>query len=260
MNPISKFFDEIIPAYEYYIELSNKKDNKKFMLQSAALQVANLLFHYRESIQTVLPSKKLTGNDITPDCPDYNVIGRVFDKSKHHTLRNPGNLVNDESAIEETIVSTYYPRIVDGQYSQEWYGVMQARVMINFTDRESRDLLEIATNVINYWADFLDSNNLAPKHLHKHYHYQGNDFLTPEEADQLGMGLPIHPSELGGARIIMIGRFYRLQENKWYRLPFTDGENGPAILPNPTDDWTQPGLKVQWNFPDMNPPKKEHAE
>lgn len=50
---ISRFFEGVLPAYEHYVGVSKKKDNKKFVLTNAAMMAADMLYHYREALASI---------------------------------------------------------------------------------------------------------------------------------------------------------------------------------------------------------------
>lgn len=226
-DPVSQFFEGVVPAYEQYIKLSKKKDNNKFILMGAAILAADMLFHYREALIPLYPPKALTRAEVSKFY-DYDLIGDVFNATKHDTLTQKRGeiLISNRKAIEETIVCTYFPFEGETTYPREFYGVKQTRILVYPTRGGVRDLLEIATNVINYWADFLVKEGLTDKHIN--FRYEGDDILSHRQALEIGnSSSPVHARIGGDVGWVMIARYYEPQTKTFNRWGFTKkGELG----------------------------------
>ena len=246
-DPVSHFLEEVVPAYERYVELSNRKELKKFELMGAAILAAGLLFHYREAIKPLLPHKKLTRNEVSKFY-DYDLLGDVFNASKHGTLTQKGReaLVSGKNAIEQTIVNTYFP--FDGEETpRNFYGVMQYRILIYPNKGGVRDLLEVETNVINYWSDFLIKEGLTDKRFT--FRYAGDDVLSHDDALRIGNSSSPIPVRVDGAvKWVMIARYYEPKTKSFNRWGF---DNTGKLIPIPIKE-DAPNAKLYGYFNPKN--------
>lgn len=226
IDPISHFFEAVIPAYEQYVELSKMKDYKKFALMGAAMQAANMLFHYRELVEPLCPAKTLTRNEVSKFY-DYDLIGDVCNASKHGTLTQKKGelLIISNKDIEQTIVNTHFFFGKSSEGARTFHGVMQNRILVYPIAGGVRDLLEVATNVINYWADFLVDKGFTDKHIK--FRYEGDNVLTYEQVLEIGnTSNPVPATVDGEAKWVMIARYYEpltKSFNRW-GFDFTDAE------------------------------------
>lgn len=155
---------------------------------------------------------------------DYDLIGDIFNAHKHGKLepsRKKGELlITGREAIEETIVNTYFhhegttnPRI--------FYSVMQTRVLVYPIKGGVRDLLDIATNVINYWSDFLVNYGLTKHHIK--FRYEGDDLISPEQALEIGnKSNPVPVRIDGDVGWVMIARYLEPLTGTFHRWGFVD--------------------------------------
>jgi hypothetical protein len=153
------FHHRIKAAYDRYQQERNsgKTGTRKDLM--AATEAAKALYHLREHIP---PPYAKSWQDVAHACPDYALVRDVTDADKHHHLRDQTRAVSNASQIEERIVITEY-RDDDGPYRNA-----EKRILIKVTNGGERDLLDVLTNVINYWMDELR----ALGHLSKLPHYE----------------------------------------------------------------------------------------
>lgn len=223
-DPVSLFFEEVVPAYENFVGVSKKKDNKKFVLMGAAMQAADRLFHFREALVPVLPHKNLTRSEMNKFY-DYDLLGDVFNAHKHGHLdpkRKKGEvLLAKREDIEETLVSTYFLKDGEPTTPRNFFGVVQNRILVYPKKGGVRDFLEVATNVINCWSDFLITEGLTDKFIK--FRYEGDDILTQEQAAEIGVNSnPIPVRVDGSVRWAMIARYYEPQTMTFNRWGFND--------------------------------------
>lgn len=233
-DPVSQFFEGVVPAYEQYVELSKKKDNKKFVLAGAAILAADMLFHYREALIPLLPHRALTRTEVSKFY-DYDLIGDVFNATKHGTLTQKKGeiLIANRKDIEEIIVNTHFPFEGETTYPRKFYGVMQTRVLVYPTKGGVRDLLEVATNVINYWADFLVKEGLTDKHIN--FRYEGDDILSHQQALEISnRSAPVAVRVGGDVSWVMIARYYEPQTKTFNRWGFN--EKGEVVATQIKED------------------------
>jgi len=111
----------------------------------AALNSAAALFHLREHLPTGAPSRAA----VERLCPDYALLGDVVNTAKHKSLS--GNtphgapLINDAANLAEQLLLIEYEDDVGT------YRYAQKAVVIELADGSERNLLEVLTNVINFW-------------------------------------------------------------------------------------------------------------
>lgn len=224
-DPVAHFFEGVVPAYEQYVELSRTKNNKKFALTGAAILAADMLFHYREALNPLLNNKTLTRSEVSKFY-DYDLLGDVFNAFKHGVITQKKSkiLVSNRNSIQETYVWTFFPFEGETTYPRNFYSVIQARVLVYPTVGSPRDLLEIQTNVINYWSDFLFNEGLSDKHLT--FRYEGDDILSHQQTLEIGSStgnVPVRAS--GDVGLSLIARYYEPRTNTFNRWGFnTKGE------------------------------------
>ena len=182
--------------------------------------------------------------------PDYCLIVDVFDASKHVKLdqsqkrKKRERLIVSRSQIEETIVNTHFP--VDGEtvYPRRFYGVMQLRILIYPTKMKGRmrDLLEVATNVVNFWADFPLTKRLTTNRLNATY--EGDDFINQEEALEITNSHTIDVRADGGSKWVTIARYYEPDTNLFNRWGYN--KEGELVAVKIPDD--APNAKLRWSY------------
>jgi hypothetical protein len=115
----------------------------------AALNAASALFHLREH----LPSGALSRTDVERLFPDYALLGDVVNASKHKVLNNKtphgAPLVGDAESLGEQLVFIEY------EDDAGTYRYVQKTVVVKLSDGSERNLLEILTNVINFWESHM---------------------------------------------------------------------------------------------------------
>lgn len=112
-----------------------------------ALHAAESLYHLREHIPQ---TRRKSRNQIAKLCPDYDLLGDVFNAAKHGVLTIGNPKINNATDIQERIVRTRY-KDEQGEYSYAEKGVF-----VKLNDGFERDLFVILTNVLNFWLDELN--------------------------------------------------------------------------------------------------------
>lgn len=156
-------FDEFLAYYEEfvvaaYIEYRDKSvdgvagRNKDLR---AALDAAKTLFHFREHFPDV---HSISRSKVEKDCPDYGLLGDVANVSKHKKINKDtphgSPYINNANCLNEQIINIKYEDSL-GQYNY-----IQKVVVINLAGGATRYLLEVLTNVINFWESHLFSLGL----------------------------------------------------------------------------------------------------
>ena len=242
VHPIFQFYDAVIPAYEHYVELSKAEELKKFQLMNAAQQTASLLFHFRETIVPFFEPNQFTRQIVGKMFADYDWVGDVTNAFKHTTINRKNPVFQDRSAIEETIVQTFFPNPDTPVYPRNFYGYMSTQILITPTKGEPRDLLEICTNVVIFWASFLVKQSWTKKECN--YRYEGNDVLSPEQAKLKKLSSNVHVGVDTVIRCAMIARYFEPDTGKFGRWSFD--ETG-KMLAVPVA-YNAPNAKLYSNF------------
>jgi hypothetical protein len=112
----------------------------------SALTAATALFHLREHIPRSGASSRAK---VERACPDYALLGDVVNAAKHKSLSSStphgAPLVNDATSLVEELVITHY------EDEAGIYRYCQKSVFIKLVDGSERNLLEVLTNVMNFW-------------------------------------------------------------------------------------------------------------
>ena len=220
VNPEIHLYDAVIPAYENYVDVSNKEELKKFMLMNAGLHSASLLFHFREVLEPYFQPKELNTDVVGEMCSDYQWVRDVTNAFKHTKVNRQNPILRDRTAIEETIVQTYFPFPNSIVYPRRFYSFSQTRIMITPLKGEMRDLLEITTNVLNFWTQFLIDHSFSK--IQRFFRYDGDDIFSPEDAQTNRRSTNIHLSTDGIIRCAIIARYYEPSTKTFGRWGFTD--------------------------------------
>lgn len=119
---------------------------------------ASALFHLREHLP---PSNALTRTEVERLCADYGVLGDIVNASKHSSISNPtphgSPLVTSAIHIHEEIVITDY------KDQEGIYRFIEKQVVAELADGTRRNVLEVLTNVMNFWQAHLHSLGVISK-------------------------------------------------------------------------------------------------
>lgn len=243
---LTHFFDNVVPAFEYYVELSKQKGNKKALLMNAALDVAGKLFHFRDKLEPMFAPKTLRRTDVAKLCPDFDWLGDVFNAAKHTDITRPDRIIKDISQVEETIVWTYFPFEGEEIYPRKFYSTVQTRILVNPLPGKGsiRDLLEVCTSVLNFWAQFLKDHGFS--HSFSSFRYEGDDIIPESQQDKSSGSF--YAGYDGVAKVVMIARYYEPKEGKFKRWGYTDDGRMNSV----EIDERAPNAKVYGRFGDKS--------
>lgn len=140
------YHENVVSAYIDYLDISEDGTAGRSRDLRGALVAATALFHLREH----LPKKgRPTRSDIEKGCPDFAVLGDVVNAAKHKSITKQtphgAPFVAETTQIGEQIVITEYQ---DGSGT---YRYTEKIVIVKLSDGSERNLIDILTNVINYW-------------------------------------------------------------------------------------------------------------
>ena len=151
------YHENVVTAFNDFREISGSGTAGRSRDVRGALIAATALFHLREH----LPSKgRITRADAEKLCPDYGLLGDIVNASKHRSVSQPTPhgppLVADATQIGEQIVFTEY------QDEMGTYRYTEKTVIAKLSDGSERNLLEVLTNVMDFWEQHLNSLGVIP--------------------------------------------------------------------------------------------------
>jgi hypothetical protein len=144
------YHEQVVSTFLAYRDISNDGVSGRNRDLRRALEAATALFHLREH----LPSGgKLSRADVEQLCPDYALLGDVVNVAKHRELngQTPHGaplITSAENLDEELTIIEYTDEIGPYRY-------VQKSVIVKLDNGSERDLLEVLTNVINFWEAHL---------------------------------------------------------------------------------------------------------
>jgi hypothetical protein len=110
------------------------------------LVAATALFHFREHLPT---SGVLSRVAAEQQCSDYALLGDVVNAAKHKSIHLPtphgSPLVADATSLTEKLL------IIEYEDSEGAYRCTKKSVIATLSDGSQRNLIEVLTNVVNFW-------------------------------------------------------------------------------------------------------------
>lgn len=127
-----------------------------------AMAAASALFHLRDHLPQSFDLSRTKAERL---CAEYGVLADIANTSKHRALDAPtphgAPLLKSAADLKEQIVITDYCD-QEGAYKH-----VEKRVIAELTDGTTRDVLEILTNVMNFWQTYLhDKGVIAKPHIY----------------------------------------------------------------------------------------------
>lgn len=139
------YHENVVSSFIEYRDICNDGVAGQSRDLRAALSAASALFHLREH----LPTRSLSRAAVERLCPDYALLGDVVNASKHKALSSMtphgAPLVTDAEKLGEELIFIEYEDEAGA------YRYVQKAVVVKLTDGSKRNLLEVLTNVINFW-------------------------------------------------------------------------------------------------------------
>lgn len=137
------FLENVVDSFVVYQSI---KDDGKYGISHdlrAAVVAATALYHFREHVPHSIRKSR---NMIATECPSYDLLGDIVNVSKHKILtKGRPKLMKAEDLYEQIVITSYEDD--DGEYTNT-----EKLVEVKFVDGSKKDILEILTDVINYWG------------------------------------------------------------------------------------------------------------
>jgi hypothetical protein len=145
------YHEDVVSSFLAYREVRSDSVSGRSRDLRHALIAATALFHLREH----LPAGTLSRAAAERLCPDYALLGDVVNAAKHKSLTAPTPhgtpLLTKATNLGEELVSIQY------EDSDGTYLYAQKTVVVELDDGAKRDLLEVLTNVMNFWEQQMAS-------------------------------------------------------------------------------------------------------
>lgn len=151
------FHENVVAAYEEYLHIRATQKAGRSSDVRSGITAASALYHFREHLPCTYPK---TRADVVLSCPDYALLGDVVNASKHRNLTRGTPQLANAGSIEEQVLLTVY----EDEFGR--YQNIEKEVAIKLSDGSVRILLEITTNVMNFWLDELHSIGVISKRAH----------------------------------------------------------------------------------------------
>jgi hypothetical protein len=143
------YHENVVSSFVAYRDVSNDGVAGRSRDLRNALVAATALFHLREHLPVGGPSRA----DVERRCPDYALLGDLVNAAKHKSLtaKTPHGapLVNDATDLVEQLAFIEY------EDSAGTYRYVQKNVVVKLADGTERNLLEVLTNVVNFWEQHM---------------------------------------------------------------------------------------------------------
>ncbi|MCX4146765.1 MULTISPECIES: hypothetical protein [Paraburkholderia] len=123
-----------------------------------AMAAASALFHLREHLPRSFAMSRSKAERL---CTDYGVLADIANTAKHRALDTAtphgAPLLRSAADLKEEIVITEYCD-QEGAYKH-----VEKRVTAGLIDGTTRDVLEVLTNVMNFWQTYLHDKGVIAK-------------------------------------------------------------------------------------------------
>lgn len=143
------YHENVVSSFVAYRDISKDGVAGRSRDLREALNAASALFHLREHLPPVAPSRA----ELERLCPDYALLGDVVNAAKHKVLtsKTPHGeaLVNDAANLGEQLVFIEY------EDDAGTYRFVQKTVVVKLSDGSERNLLEVLTKVMNFWEQHM---------------------------------------------------------------------------------------------------------
>lgn len=152
------YHENVVAAFVAYRDTSKDGVAGQSRDLREAIVAATALFHLREH----LPNPgALSRAEVERQCDDYALLGDVVNAAKHKSISQStphgAPLVNAAEKLTERLL------VIEYEDTQGDYRCTQKAVVATLADGTERNLLEVLTNVLNYWECHLHSLGVLTK-------------------------------------------------------------------------------------------------
>ncbi len=152
------YHENVVAAFIAYRETSKDGVAGRSRDLREAIIAATALFHLREHLpKSGAPSR----TEVERLCPDYALLGDVVNAAKHKFISqntpHGAPLVSDAERLSETLL------VIEYEDAAGAYRCTQKTVVAKLADGTERNLLEVLTNVMNFWEVHLHSLGVLSK-------------------------------------------------------------------------------------------------
>jgi hypothetical protein len=149
-DDLAAYYQEhVLSSFNTYRETAKNQVYGRSRDLKMAIEASSALFHLREHLADPPPSRR----DIEASSIDYGLLGDIVNAAKHKniTAKTPHGapLVNNAKCLYEQLISIEY------EDSEGKFRHIEKTVMVKLTDGTERNLLEIMTNVVNFWESYM---------------------------------------------------------------------------------------------------------
>lgn len=152
------FYENVVQSFdEYHSAKASGVAGRSHDLRTA-MAATSALFHLREHLPQ---SCAMSRSKVEGLCADYRILADIANTSKHRALQKStpqgAPLLKSAADLKEEIVITEYCD-QEGAYKH-----VEKRVTAELTDGTTRDVLEVLTNVMNFWQTYLHDKGVIAK-------------------------------------------------------------------------------------------------
>lgn len=140
------YHENVVAAFVAYRNTSKDSVAGQSRDLIEAIAAATALFHLRDQ----LPKPgALSRAEVERQCADYALLGDVVNAAKHKSIDKPtphgAPLVHSAEMLTERLL------VIEYEDTQGVYRCTQKAVVVALADGTEKHLLEVLTNVLNYW-------------------------------------------------------------------------------------------------------------
>lgn len=144
------YHENVVAAFAVYRDTSKDGVAGRSRDLREAIVAAVALFHFRDHLPKAIA---LSRTEAERQCADYALIGDVVNAAKHKSITQStphgAPLVKDAEMLTEWLLNIEY------EDAEGVYRCTQKAVVAKLVDGTERNLLEVVTNVMNFWEGYL---------------------------------------------------------------------------------------------------------
>lgn len=200
------FYENVVTAYLDYDNVRRENLLGQSRDLRLALNAATALYHFREHLPVNLKKDR---EEISRVCPDFILLADVVNAAKHGKLTRGRPFIKSAEDIYEELISIQY------EDERGTYWDTKKAVTLNIVDGSKRDLHEVMTNVLNYWAQELNTLGIITKSLR----FEMEGHVIPPRRSETG-AFPLNLEIVQGVRFRMNNRLLKYNPATGQAEPF----------------------------------------